>query len=801
MTTEPTRTSHRAVAIGGRVALAVAALLALAALAAPAALAADAIYEGSSADGKVVVFSTTEKLVPGDTDNKKDVYERSFSASAGEYVTREVSTGPTGGNNAIDANFDKISADGTKVFFETEERLVAADTDSKTDVYVRELTPGGTTRLVSVAAAECGPSCGNGPAATTFVGATGGGEVALFVTTERMAAADQDSITDIYARDLASESTTMVSAGATACSPACGNENFAATVRGASADGSKAYFDTLESLDPADTDTALDVYSRTLPNGPTTLVSRADPSCSGCGNSNASAAIFAGSSSNGSKVFFETDEKLAPADEDGGNDVYQRSGSTTTLVSGGSSAEPANFQGASADGSKVFFSTVDSLAAGDTNGDEDVYLWSGGAPSLVTSGECCASTFAATNSDGSKVYYTTAQALVAGDTDSSSDVYQRGTAGGSPVLISAGASGCAPTCGNGTLPAAFGSATDDGSKVYFTSTEQLDAADTDSNKDVYLRDVSGGTTVLASPGGVCPVGGNCNVGVTGFSTDGTHFFFTTDLRLDPQDIDAEQDIYDREQGASPPVTRLVSTGNTAVLGPAAPELTGTTPASPAPSLTPAIKGQAPANTEIKVYTTSNCSGEVVATGTGAQLEGPGITVSVGVGSTTSFRATATDENGDASGCSNAVSYTQGESEEEEEPPPPPPPPPPTEEGGSGGTGGKNNNSGGSTKPVIKNGITYYAPLTRITYGPAYKTRKHKVVFRFVDSTGQPGSSFVCALERVRRKKSKLAWKACSSPKLEAKLRNGKYAFWVKGRNLLGTWEEHPVKRSFKVVGG
>src|SRR5262245_60491664 len=66
-------------------------------------------YEGVSADGSVVFFATTEKLAIGDTDSRRDVYERTFDPSVGEsgdYVTREVSTGPTGGNAAFDAFFE-----------------------------------------------------------------------------------------------------------------------------------------------------------------------------------------------------------------------------------------------------------------------------------------------------------------------------------------------------------------------------------------------------------------------------------------------------------------------------------------------------------------------------------------------------------------------------------------------------------------------------------------------------------------------------------------------------------------------
>ena len=91
-------------------------------------------------------------MLPGDTDAKRDVYERYFDSEPGveTYVTREVSLGPAGGNDAFDATFEKVNKEGTKVFFSTEESLVEADTDHSTDVYMRNLENGkGTTTLVS----------------------------------------------------------------------------------------------------------------------------------------------------------------------------------------------------------------------------------------------------------------------------------------------------------------------------------------------------------------------------------------------------------------------------------------------------------------------------------------------------------------------------------------------------------------------------------------------------------------------------------------------------------------------------
>ena len=91
-----------------------------------------AFFDGNSADGTRVFFSTSEKLEnPPDSDSSLDVYER-FSSG----LTAISSIGPSGGNGAIGAFYDDISADGTNVFFHTSEKLVnPPDTDNSTDIY------------------------------------------------------------------------------------------------------------------------------------------------------------------------------------------------------------------------------------------------------------------------------------------------------------------------------------------------------------------------------------------------------------------------------------------------------------------------------------------------------------------------------------------------------------------------------------------------------------------------------------------------------------------------------------------
>jgi len=512
--------------------------MAAALVALPATASADsAIFVRASSDGSRAFFETTDRLVAADTDSSTDVYERSGGA------TTLISTGPNGGNGANDAHFEGASADGSRVFFSTDEQLVtAADTDSEFDIYERS---GGTTTLIST-----GPDGGNGAFGLLFEGASADGSRVFFVTNEQLVtAADTDSSRDVYQRS--GSTTTLISTG-----PNGGNGANAANFQGASADGSRAFFSTDEKLVTAtDSDSAIDLYQR---EGSTTTQISTGPGTGNGGN----VPIFRGASSDGGRVFFTTDEALVtPTDGDTQSDVYQRSGSTTTLIStgpnGGNGAFPAFFGGASADGSRVFFDTSEKLVT-PTDGDtqEDVYQRTNGtATTLISTGPnggngANAANFRGASDDGSFVFFTTGEQLVTPDDgDSSVDVYQR--QGHVVTLISTG-----PNGGDGAFGAIFRDTSADGSRVVFETEERLvTPADRDSAFDLYQR--VGATTTLISTG---PNGGNGAFppAFRGASTDGSRVFFdTTEKLVTPADADTELDVYQRFGST----TTLVSIAN------------------------------------------------------------------------------------------------------------------------------------------------------------------------------------------------------------------------------------------------
>jgi hypothetical protein len=784
------------------------------ALAAPAANAAGARFEGISEDGAVAVFSTTDKLVSGDTDSQPDIYVRDLEGGLG-YVTREVSLGPTGGNDAYPAQFLAVSPDGNEIFFATKERLTEADTDSATDIYVRDLAESRTT-LVSAGDSSCAATdCGNGAADANAVpgGVVDEGLRVFFVSTERLSSADTDSGADLYMRNLVTERTTLVSVAGPACSGSCGAGTSPVDFRGASEDGTRAIFSTPEPLVGADTDSEADLYERDLESLETKLVSTPGAGPEACPAGACPPSATSVISANGAHVFFETNERIAPADTDEEQDVYDWSGGVATLASVGPGGENgtaiATLLAGSADGGEVFFATADSFASADTDSAVDLYAHGGGTTELVSAGDpACASCDTGgeapelnwVSADGSLAIFSTAAKLTEGDTDNRADVYSRNLSSEATTRVSLPGASCTdPECGNGENDAGFAGASADGSKVFFVTDEALAPAepegdlsafgDSDEETDIYER--SSGATTLVSLGQQTEGGGSYRgngpypAQLRAVSADGSLAFFTSEEQLTEADEDSDEDIYERTGGGPLLVSRGNSKGLEGELAPPGPTLKGTDPQSPAASTDPRVLGSDPGapGAAVKLYSTVNCSGEPVGTGSVAQLEGSGITVHVGAGTTTTFHATA-EANGFVSACSGEIAYRQ-QSEESS--------------GGDGG-GGSGGGGGGATSPAPAGGGALdssgdshsQAPRSRITFGPAFKTRKRRPVFRFVDTTGQSGTRFICRLDRHR-------WHRCNSPAKVRKLGRGRHVFRVKAVNA-GVWEARPSRRVFKLVG-
>jgi hypothetical protein len=184
--------------------------------------------------------------------------------------------------------------------------------------------------------------------------------------------------------------------------------------------------------------------------------------------------------------------------------------------------------------------------------------------------------------------------------------------------------------------------------------------------------------------------------------------------------------------------------------PAAPQVTGTDPASPANDNSPKLKGSAAAGSTVKLYKTAGCTGSPAAQGSRVQFASPGITAAVADNTTTSFRATATDLAGNRSECSAARTYVEDSA----------------------------------------------APQTTITSGPAggSTTPDHTPTFGF--SSSESGSTFRCRFDSQ-------PFAACSGPGAShtpsSPLPDGPHTFQVRAIDRANNPDPTPAQRTFTVA--
>jgi Ca2+-binding RTX toxin-like protein len=98
-----------------------------------------------SADGRFVAFhSDASNIVPGDTNGKRDIFVRDTLTN----TTTRVSVGSAGNQTNSDSYYPSISADGRFVaFLSNASNIVPGDTNNRDDIFVRDTLTNTTTRV------------------------------------------------------------------------------------------------------------------------------------------------------------------------------------------------------------------------------------------------------------------------------------------------------------------------------------------------------------------------------------------------------------------------------------------------------------------------------------------------------------------------------------------------------------------------------------------------------------------------------------------------------------------------------
>jgi Tol biopolymer transport system component len=160
-----------------------------------------------SADGQKIVFhSDASNLVPGDTNGVTDIYMRDL----GSGQTTRVSVAADGTGADKSSRSPSISADGRFVSFDTRAtNLGPADGDGKDDIYVKDLQTG-TVEQASVS--SDGKGARGGTLGSKDSSISGDGRfVAFWSDATSLVPGDTNGVTDVFVHDRQTGATTRVS--------------------------------------------------------------------------------------------------------------------------------------------------------------------------------------------------------------------------------------------------------------------------------------------------------------------------------------------------------------------------------------------------------------------------------------------------------------------------------------------------------------------------------------------------------------------------------------------------------------
>jgi Tol biopolymer transport system component len=422
--------------------------------------------------GNVVSFTTLSRgCTPQAEDDFNQVYTRALGiVIAGTEPTTWISR-PTGtgdfksgtsdsaahGSSRGGSSHSALSADGDVAAFVSESDELSPDDDNAvSNVYVRE-NKTGVTELISRASGANG-AAGDGasgprlhlrgqPLGPPSISADGR-YVAFTSAADNLVFGDANNHVDVFVRDRATNTTTLVSVKSDGTQ--VNADSYDADI---SADGTRVAFASDGILDPADsTATKTSVYVHDMTTGTTTLVSRqSDP---GTFDAN-EAAVAPSISGDGTHVAFLTKaSNLAPSliDNNGKPDVYVRdlAAKQTRLGSARNGLSTAGDDGAVAGdldftGTHLAFaSDSTNIAGADGNGVDDIFVrdLTGTTTTLISHGPGSAagsgpSDNPSISSDGTRIAFDTgASDLLLGDTNSSREVLVRDLTAGTLTLVS-----------------------------------------------------------------------------------------------------------------------------------------------------------------------------------------------------------------------------------------------------------------------------------------------------------------------------------------------------------------------------
>ena len=342
----------------------------------------DSFGVGLSANARfVLVNSQATNLVPGDTNDRWDVfvYDRSTGAMQRVSVTSRGAQAKPGPDPFGGSLAGGISASGRYVVFRSDaSNLVLHDTNHASDVFVYDRT---TQHVTRVSVSSRGRQA-NGPSGDPAISANGR-YVAFSSSATNLVGGDTNGISDIFVRDLRTHRTIRASVTSSGRQARC-KEGCESTEPALSANGRYVAFESsATNLVALDTNRIADVFIHDLRSGRTERVSVSSSGRQAGGdrtNNGSNAPVI---SADGRYVAFHSyASNLVPRDTNRIADIFvrDRRARKTSRVSVSSSGvqadqESLGSEAISADGRYVAFTSLaTNLVAGDANDITDVFL-------------------------------------------------------------------------------------------------------------------------------------------------------------------------------------------------------------------------------------------------------------------------------------------------------------------------------------------------------------------------------------------------------------------------------------------
>jgi Tol biopolymer transport system component len=463
--------------------------------------------------GRYVAFlSSATNMVPHFTPGEFHLYLHDSQTS----TTTQLDAGPSGAGSSLSpTTAPRLTPDAHVVAFESPDaELVPNDRNRDSDVFCRDLQTG-VIEMISAHDPALPTITPNGPSTITQNSVSGDGRYVAFASeANNILPSDTNGFRDIFIRDLALGTTTLVSADTNGVSA-----DSISTDPAINADGRfVAFSSSADNLVPADTNRYQDVFVRDLQAGTTSLVS-VNSAGTGPGNNLSGSPIL---SADGRFVFFRSKAtNLAPGSYTAGTEnLFVRDlqvGTNYALTTAGIATASTTPDGR-------FVALVDTPAAGAGR----CYIWDSNLGARIsTNVTAMGLLLIAISPDGNRVAYWAGSGVL--------QLYVADLPTGTSQAIIAGPG---PTAG---------------AILNFSANNQVLAYNKSLNgtNQVYCYDFRSGVNVLLSTDGDSGQAANGASDSPAISADGRFIAFrSAALNLVPDDVNGQPDIFlhDRQTG-------------------------------------------------------------------------------------------------------------------------------------------------------------------------------------------------------------------------------------------------------------